>query len=168
MKHVKLFESFSRDHSDVMDQIVTEMGTESVGTIGFTSVDPILLVTIEEKDLRPWEIISTRGNVSEIVNHIRKEFDDILFGETEEEVESSIATLNCYVVDRKSGLKLLGEKIVDIAAKGGLIIDKIYIFLSKTGTHANNDGTMWMFLKENSLLQKKYRGRLTSKKFQFK
>jgi hypothetical protein len=101
MKYVKSFQLFEAvDQQKTLDDFVDKVPgfeDEISGWLNYQSDTPAVSFPVSGNDKRFWKRISKRVDSLEAIQWIRKEIDDMMFGETDEEARCVKLCFYCIV-----------------------------------------------------------------------
>lgn len=158
MRYIKTFKLFeNKGHYNFLEEFCKKVtDSEPSSTVDYNSDTPCVILDVSFKEKSFWKSISKKVSSREAIYWIRDNIDDMMFGETEKELESSIEQLDFYDVDLKNYDKRLVDYI-NFAARYGMAIDR-WLFIETSNE-------MIVRFRTDKELSHKYRGNIANRKF---
>lgn len=159
MKYLKLFEDIAKDRNDFLEQLCDQMPGDCsmMGIMSTNTPEPALVFV--PADASSWENFTVEADAKEHILNLREKYDDVVFGETEEELQRAINDTTCSTVDLKKAERFLSSPL-KISRSNGMPIQQIIVF-----EHATGSVEIWCILKTDKKLAQKYRGHISGRKF---
>ena len=171
MKHIKLFHQLNEEkeynYQNFLEEFVEKLpGVNDVmGTMNFNSASPTVIFKVWNGAKNTWIGISELVNdKDEVIKWAQKNLDELIFGETPEDVEKTKKETDIREIDFNKDERFIKDAI-KFANTYGLVINRGILLVRDKSTFPPE---AWINFIDNDEMKNIYKGRIGKRKFGFK